>query len=120
MLEKYFIVFIVNYILLVITKLIFSFYLGFNDIYAVFWGYKFDFAVSGFVALVVMLFSFSKLLSKSLFVGLTTLFFFIQIADILYYSEAQRHIGYEIADFFVDLIPLMQTDVATLIHTQNI
>jgi phosphoglycerol transferase MdoB-like AlkP superfamily enzyme len=109
MLKKYFIVFIVNYILLVITKLIFSFYLGFNDIYAVFWGYKFDFAVSGFVALVVMLFSFSKLLSKSLFVGLTTLFFFIQIADILYYSEAQRHIGYEIADFFVDLIPLMQT-----------
>ena len=107
--KKYFLVFFINYALLVLTKVIFSFYLGFNTIYPVFWGYKFDFAVSGFVALLVMLFSFSKILSKFVFVGVTTAFFLLQISDMLYFSEAQRHIGYEINDFFTDMIPLVQT-----------
>jgi phosphoglycerol transferase MdoB-like AlkP superfamily enzyme len=107
--KKYFLVFLVNYLLLVISKLLFSFYLGFDEVYAVFWGFKFDFAVSAFVAFIVMLFSFSKILSKIVFVGLTISFFFIQIGDILYFSETHRHIGYEIEDFFVDFIPLLAT-----------
>ena len=107
--KNYFTVFFINYALLLLTKFLFSFYLGFDEIYAVFWGYKFDFAVSAFVALVVMLFSFSKILSKTLFIGLSVSFFLIQISDIFYFAESRRHIGYEITDFFVDFVPLMQT-----------
>jgi phosphoglycerol transferase MdoB-like AlkP superfamily enzyme len=94
---------------LILTKFIFSFYLNFDEIYPIFWGYKFDFAISAILSFFVMLFSFNKKLSKTIFIFLITLLFLTQISDILYFSESRRHIGYEVKDLFTDFLPLINT-----------
>ncbi len=109
MIKNYFLLFLLFYTILIITKFIFSFYLGFNEIYPIFWGYKFDFAVSAFFAFLINIFSFNKLLSKIVFIFSITVVIITQVADIIYFSESNRHIGYEAKDIFVDFTPLLNT-----------
>ena len=108
-LKNYFLIFFISYTILIITKFLFSFYLNFDEIYPIFWGYKFDFAVSAIASLLVSIVSFNKILSKIVFLSIMILLLFTQISDILYFSESGRHIGYEAKDIFVDFIPLLST-----------
>jgi phosphoglycerol transferase MdoB-like AlkP superfamily enzyme len=122
-LRNYFVIFISAYALLLITKTIFALYLGgyfehyaFSErLFAILWGYKFDFAVSAIVAFVATLFDFNKRLFVSVATLMLMALFLFQIADILYYYDAARHVGYEILDTFVDAGGL--SDTALLQHT---
>jgi len=115
--KNYFLIMILAYIILIMAKFIFIYYLkeNFNEfslselIYAVFWGYKFDFATSGIVALLVTFVDFNKKALVRLSAVVITFVFFIQIGDILYYNESSRHIGYEITDTFTDASSLFMT-----------
>ena len=116
-LKNYFLIFFITYLILVITKFIFIFYLQNNfsefnileQLQAIFWGYKFDFATSAFVALFSTLFDFNKNLLKLITAIFITTIFLTQIGDILYFNEASRHIGYEITDAFTDATSLFMT-----------
>ena len=113
MLKNYFKLFGLSYIIIIFTKIIFILYLQnhFEQystqtlMYAIFWGYKFDFATSGFVALIGTLFISNKFINSLLLVIL----FLTQISDILYFNESSRHIGYEITDTFTDASSLFMT-----------
>ena len=116
-LKNYFLVFFITYLILIATKFIFIFYLQNNfsefgileQIKAIFWGYKFDFATSAAIALLSTLFDFNKKLLKFITALLITTIFLTQIGDILYFNEASRHIGYEITDTFTDATSLFMT-----------
>jgi phosphoglycerol transferase MdoB-like AlkP superfamily enzyme len=113
--KNYFRIFISIYAIIVFTKYIFVFYLDFNDLtlstisYAIFWGYRFDFAISAIVSLIIFLFSFHKGIFS--FTGSLVIvsIFLVQISDILYFNEANRHIGYEITDILNDTYSLFST-----------
>ena len=116
-LRNYFILFVLSYALLFLTKLLFlAFYAArFNGydgdllLYAVAWGYRFDFAVAAIVALFGTLFDFSlKYLryAGALAVASITM---LQLSDVLYFEDASRHIGYEIMDAFNDASGLFMT-----------
>ena len=117
MLKNYFTIFTFTYGILILTKFIFTtvLYNHFEEfdlqeiIYAVFWGYKFDFAVSAALAFLGTFFDFSKYLSSKLTSVLITTVFFLQIGDILYFDEASRHIAYEITDTLQDASSLLLT-----------
>jgi len=116
-LRKFFSVFFSAYFIIVTTKFLFLYYLQerytefpFNELlYALFLGYKFDFASSAIVAFIATLFDFHKksfaLVSSLLLITL----FFIQVGDILYVNESSRHIGYEITDTLTDAQSLFMT-----------
>ncbi len=116
-LKKYFTIFLTVYIVVLLTKVIFYFYLhkdflAFSvedSFYAMIWGYKFDFAIAGVVAFLATLFDWSKkpfaLVGSLLVVSI----FLLQMGDILYFNEANRHIGYEITDTFTDASSLFMT-----------
>ena len=116
-LKKYFSIFLAVYSVVLFTKVVFYFYLredfsAFSlqeSLYAMLWGYKFDFAIAGVVAFLVTLFDWSKKLFA--FVGsfLVVSIFLLQMGDILYFNEANRHIGYEITDTFTDASSLFMT-----------
>jgi phosphoglycerol transferase MdoB-like AlkP superfamily enzyme len=78
-------------------------------LYAIFWGYKFDLAVSSVIALMVTFFDLHKktfvYVSASALVGL----FLFQISDIMYFEESSRHIGYEIFSAVHDSQGLLAT-----------
>ena len=103
--------------MVLLTKVIFYFYLheefssfSFQEsLYAMVWGYKFDFAIAGVVAFLATLFDWSKKLFALLGSLLVVSIFLLQIGDILYYNEANRHIGYEITDTFTDASSLFMT-----------
>ena len=122
-LRNYFVIFILSYLLLLLTKTVFALYLKgyFEDytfseqLFAIFWGYKFDFAVSAMVAFIVTLFDFNKRLFVSVAMLMLVILFLFQMADILYYYDAARHVGYEILDTFVDAGGL--SDTALTQHT---
>jgi phosphoglycerol transferase MdoB-like AlkP superfamily enzyme len=78
-------------------------------VYAIFWGYKFDFAISAIVALLYSFFDFNKKLSAIVGSFLLMSLFLIQMSDILYFNESSRHTGYEIQDAFVDAGSLLST-----------
>jgi phosphoglycerol transferase MdoB-like AlkP superfamily enzyme len=104
-------------IFIIITKVLFYFYLHNNfselswqaSIYAIFWGYKFDFSVAALFSFIASIFDFNK----KVYAFISTLFLVlivnIQIGDMLYFSEAGRHVGYEIFDIFVDMESLLLT-----------
>ncbi|CAB9542742.1 hypothetical protein BROOK1789C_444 [Bathymodiolus brooksi thiotrophic gill symbiont] len=104
-------------IFIIITKVLFYFYLRNNfselswqaSIYAIFWGYKFDFSVAALFSFISSIFDFNK----KVYAFISTLFLVlivnIQIGDMLYFSEAGRHVGYEIFDIFVDMESLLLT-----------
>jgi phosphoglycerol transferase MdoB-like AlkP superfamily enzyme len=99
------------------TKFIFSIYvsqlaesLEYTQIlYAIFWGYKFDLAVSGVVALMVTFFDLHK--KTFLYVSALALagLFLFQMSDIMYFEDSSRHIGYEIFSALHDSKGLMAT-----------
>lgn len=77
-------------------------------VYALFWGIRFDFAISALLSLVVFLISylsmrlarmdFVKTLSVSSIIT-ASLLIAVHGADIMYYGESGRHLGYEILEF---------------------
>lgn len=119
-LKNYFYIFSFTYAVILLTKFIFFFYLQgnystislLNAIYAIFMGYKFDFATSAIIAFLATFFDFHK---KSLsFLGslLISFVFLLQISDIMYFYESSRHIGYEINDALTDAFGLSMTAIS--------
>jgi phosphoglycerol transferase MdoB-like AlkP superfamily enzyme len=78
-------------------------------LYAIFWGYKFDLAVSGAVALMVTFFDFHKKTFLYVFALALTGLFLFQMSDIMYFEDSSRHIGYEIFSALHDSKGLMAT-----------
>ena len=116
-LKNYIYTFLSTYIIIVIGKFIFLFYLKDNFIefsnyelsYAIFWGYRFDFAASAIIAFLASWFDFNKKLFSFITALFITSVFLTQISDILYFSESSRHIGYEITDTITDAKSLFMT-----------
>ncbi len=125
-LKNYFFVFLFTYAIIIVTKFVFYFYFHQNFtlykfdeiVYAIFYGYKFDFATSAFIAFAATLFDFSKkafsFFASFLVVGV----FVVQIGDLFYFGEASRHVGYEIFDIVNDALPLLMTGVSQ--HTVGV
>ncbi len=111
--KNYFLLFILTYVVVVFTKYLFLFniesHINYKLIIAVLEGYKFDFAVSAFIALVTTLLDFNKRVFVYFSSLLVSFVFIFQISDILYFMDSSRHIGYEILDVFVDAKSLLQT-----------
>ncbi len=116
-LKNYFLIFFLTYSILITTKILFTFYLQANftefsisqELYAIFWGFRFDFATCAIIAFIITLFDFNKkIFTLSATIVLITVFF-TQIGDILYFNEANRHIGYEITDTITDASSLFMT-----------
>jgi len=116
-LKKFFSVFFVAYFILLITKILFLYYLhdtflSFTmgeSLYAIVWGYKFDFASSAVVAFLATLFDFNRRAFAMVTSLLLVSVFFMQVGDILYFNESSRHIGYEITDTLTDANSLFMT-----------
>jgi hypothetical protein len=116
-LKNYFLVFVVSFLIVLLTKFIFSFYLSDNFlsfsaiqiVSSIFWEYKFDFAISAIIAFLVTLLDFNKKLIIFAFKFLVIIVFLIQISDIFYFYESSRHLGYEIKDAFQDSYGLIFT-----------
>ncbi len=116
-LKRYFLVFILIYLILVATKFLFIFqfqasftsYSFLEQIYAIFWGYRFDFAVSGIVAFLVTLLDFKSKWYAFVGASFATIVFLAQVGDMFYFAEASRHVGYEINDLFADAFSLFMT-----------
>jgi len=122
-LRNYALIFLLSYLILFVSKIFFFFYLddfflnfSFSEkLYAVAWGYKFDFAISGVIALLATLLdAYKKVTLVSATLLLTSLFIF-QISDIFYFYDASRHVGYEILDTLTDAGSLLNT--ALMQHT---
>lgn len=102
--KNYFTIFAIIYIIVLFTKIVFSLYLSskfielsfLQKMYGIFWGYRFDFAISGLTAFIVNLFGFNKRLSINICLLFIIVIIGVQIADIMYFQESSRHIGYEI------------------------
>ena len=116
-LKNYFRVFFVVYGVLIFTKFLFVWYLGNHledysitqKIYAIFFGYKFDFATASFLAFLSSLFDFRKKVYAFIASFLVVAVFLLQLSDIFYFYEANRHIGYEISDALADGASLFMT-----------
>jgi len=114
---NYGLVFFYTYIMLFTTKLVFIYYLQehFTEysvgtlIYALLWGCKYDFVLSSVVALLSSFTDFNKKIYSVLIPILIISLFFTQIADILYFNEASRHVSYEVKDSFTDAYSLFMT-----------
>lgn len=86
--------------------------------YTLLWGIKFDSALAGFFGTLYILiayllkrvFSISEFSSfKFLLYIFASIIFLLQGGDIIYFSDASRHLGYEITDTFNDAPELMAT-----------
>ena len=116
-LKNYFTLFLTTFSVILLTKFIFLYYLEdnfleFNTydlVYAIFWGYKFDFAASALVAFFASWFDFNKKLFSFISSLMIVSIFLLQIGDILYFNESSRHIGYEITDTLTDAYGLFMT-----------
>jgi len=116
-LRNYFLIFSLSYTVLLLTKVIFFIYLGgyfeaytfTQKLYAVLWGYKFDFAVSGIIAFFVSLFDFNRRFTALFGTSVLVSLFAFQISDIYYYYDAARHVGYEVLDSVTDASGLLDT-----------
>ncbi|MGB3751740.1 MAG: sulfatase-like hydrolase/transferase [Arcobacteraceae bacterium] len=119
-LKNYIYIFVIHYLIILLTKFIFTYYLYENFsalpferiIYAIFWGVKFDLALAAVATLLVTFFDFHK---KS-FIFITLLMinfiFLSQISDVFYFYESSRHMGYEIADALTDASGLLMTAIS--------
>ena len=115
--KNYFLIFFTTYFIVVLTKFIFVLYLGnqfaefnFSQLaYAIFWGYKYDFAASAFIAMIVSFFDLNKKLFA--FTGSIAIIsvFLTQIGDILYFADSSRHVGYEVVDIILEANSLFMT-----------
>ncbi|MDP8080346.1 hypothetical protein [Phocoenobacter skyensis] len=92
LIKNYFTVFFICVFISIFAKLIFAFY-GFADIeiteklYAVFYGYKFDFAVSAIIAFLTLFFDFNKKLLLGVVLLLMLLLFGFLMGDIMYFND---------------------------------
>lgn len=114
--KNYFFIFIISYLVLFFTKILFAFYfhgINFSYIYAVIWGYKFDFATSGIIALLATFLDFHKKSLITFACVLILVVFCIQIGDIMYFYDSQRHISYEIKDALNDAYGLIFVAITT-------
>ncbi|MGD8570165.1 MAG: sulfatase-like hydrolase/transferase [Gammaproteobacteria bacterium] len=93
-------------------------YSGGDIAYAIFWGLRFDFALAGFFGLLTLmtgyllrrLLSIPQATTLKYFAFLAgSIIFIVQGADIIYFFDAARHIGYEITDTFNDAPHLLAT-----------
>lgn len=115
--KNYFLIFFTTYFIIVLTKFIFVLYLGnqFEEftfsqlVYAIFWGYKYDFAASAFVALLVSFFDINKKLFALIGSMAIMSVFLTQIGDILYFADSSRHVGYEVVDIILEANSLFMT-----------
>ena len=115
--SNYLRVFIFTYTTMFLTKILFIFYLQnhfidypvITQIGAALWGYKFDFVISSIIALMSSFVDYNKKIYSILIATLITWLFFMQVADILYFDEASRHISYEVKDSIVDAYSLFMT-----------
>lgn len=114
LLRNYFSVFLICLFISIFAKFIFAFY-SFADIelskkvYAIFYGYKFDFAVSAMIACLTLFFDFNKKLLLVISSFLLILLFGFLIGDIMYFNDANRHITYEVKDVFAESAGLVGT-----------
>lgn len=115
-LKNYFVIFSLCFVISLISKFIFAFYnfadLPLSDItYAVFYGYKFDFAISAIIALLSTFVDFNKKMMLGLsFVLIIALFCFL-MGDTMYFSDSSRHISYEIKDALAESEGLIGTAI---------
>ena len=108
------------YTLIIFTKILFIFFYaerfaGYGAgtlLYALFWGYRFDFATAAVVTLMVSLFQFHRRTFYALAALLPAFLVTFQLSDILYFEDASRHIGYEITDVFNDASGLFMTAIS--------
>ena len=87
-------------------------------IYTLLWGVKFDMALAGFFGVIYVLIAYllerlfsisGKVTLKYLVYIFSSVIFILQSADIIYFSDASRHLGYEITDTFNDAPQLLAT-----------
>ena len=114
--KLYFIAFFLFYIIILITKILFVVYNDYKQIYPIFWGYKFDFAVCGIFAFITNIFFINKKVWRIVLLTSAITIIILQISDIMYFKEANRHITYEVEDIGIDFIPLLKTAINT--HTK--
>jgi len=116
-LKNYFYIFVTTYFVLLATKFLFLWF-QFDDFegyklttlfYAILWGYKFDFAVSAIVSFLSTLVDFNKRIVVMVSMILIAIVFLIQVADVMYFDESTRHLGYEVSDVFVDYLSLIKS-----------
>jgi phosphoglycerol transferase MdoB-like AlkP superfamily enzyme len=80
-----------------------------QQLYALLWGYKFDFAISGIFAFLVSLFDFNRRVLSVVGSSVLVSIYLFQISDILYYYDSARHVGYEVLDSVNDASGLIDT-----------
>ena len=122
--------FLVGFISLTFTGFIFRsifllvFYNAFTTlnfsqkIYALFWGLKFDAVLAVYVSAIFTLiyYLFLKFIYKKfsirfiwIYAVVITIFAIVSSADIIYFADSGRHLGYEISDITIDTSSLLQT-----------
>jgi len=119
-LKNYFYIFVIHYLIILLTKFIFTYYLyeNFSDlsfesiVFAIFWGIKFDFALSAVATLIVTFLDFHKKSLVFIAIIISNFLFLSQISDILYFYESSRHMGYEISDALTDASGLIMTAIS--------
>ncbi len=119
-LKNYFLVFVLVYVTIIGTK--FVFYCNFEEnfasysmsdiVRAIFWGYRFDFAASAFVAFLATLFDWNKKFFTIIASLSVVTVLLAQIGDMFYFGEASRHVGYEIFDIVNDAHALLMTGLS--------
>lgn len=87
-------------------------------IFTLLWGLKFDIALAGVFSILYILSSYvlkrlftiseTKTLKYLVYIFASTIFL-LQAGDIIYFSDASRHLGYEITDTFNDAPQLLAT-----------
>ncbi len=117
-LKNYFIL-VFNFLLLSwVAKFVFA-QVEFDDVgfyqqcYAIFYGYKFDLAISGSLAFLICLADFNRKALIYLSLSSTFILSAILFGDIIYFQESARHVSYEIKDLFSESVGLIGTAFAS-------
>ncbi len=108
--RNYFLIFAVAWLLLIVGKMLFLWSFGAQfvefslqeRVYAIAWGYRFDLAVSAMAALLATLFDWHAKTMRIAAGLLLTSMIVLVLADMLYFQNSGRHVGYEILDTFND------------------
>jgi len=116
-LKNYFLIFSFAFIIIIITKFTFAYYLDETFSYitnaiifqTIFLGYKFDFAVAAMSAFIITIFDFNKKILSLVASVILILLCLTQLSDIFYFFESSRHIGYEVKDALYDSFGLIMT-----------
>ncbi len=113
-LKNYFIIFLLCLAISFAGKTLFAFY-NFPEFtasqkwYAIFYGYKFDLAISAAIAFTATVIDFNKRWLVGFSLALILFYFSFLVGDTMYYQDAARHISYEIKDLFAEAEGLIGT-----------